>query len=102
MSEEIRRGAPSPSGLAIAELDDLVQLQKYAALGLACEANGLAEFSNNGEMLFQPPADVYADLISALRARVEELEQITQRLGDALAEQWRAECRAHLISRGLQ
>lgn len=40
----------------------------YEALGRACEMHGLAWFSERGEMLFQPPAEVIAeDAVRAFR-----------------------------------
>jgi hypothetical protein len=37
------------------------EAERYAELGRACERHGHAEFGPNGEMLFQPPADVIAE-----------------------------------------
>lgn len=35
--------------------------ERYAALGRACESNGLGWYDERGQMLFQPPADVIAE-----------------------------------------
>lgn len=35
--------------------------ERYAALGRACESNGLGWYDERGQMLFQPPAEVIAE-----------------------------------------
>lgn len=44
-----------------AERDRLRADERYAALGRACEANGLGWFDDAGEMWFQPPAEMIAE-----------------------------------------
>lgn len=39
--------------------------EHYAALGMACEANGLAGFSAAGEMWFQPPRELIEEHVTA-------------------------------------
>lgn len=46
-------------------IEELREARRYAALGQACEANGLGWYDPSGEMLFQPPADVIAEAASA-------------------------------------
>lgn len=53
----------------------LLNLGQYAALGVACERNGLAGYGPDGQMWFQPPADVIAEHAAeeALRASAHPL-----------------------------
>lgn len=52
----------------------LADLPKYAALGRACEANGLASFADEGSHKFQPPGDLIAE------QTLEEVEQAIRRV----------------------
>lgn len=59
---EVARRALSTPAQPNARAGDAVR--DYAALGRSCEAHGLARFSETGEMLFQPPAEMIAEQVA--------------------------------------
>jgi len=56
----------------------IAELERYAALGQACEANGLAWYIEDGTMRFQPPADLIEEqcLARALKAEARLAEAV--------------------------
>lgn len=48
------------------------EAERYAALGRACEANGLGWYVEDGTMRFQPPADLIAEKAEAARLLAEK------------------------------
>lgn len=54
---------PIQSARELARLRDAAE--RYAALGRACEANGLAGFNIDGSLWFQPPQEVIEEAAQA-------------------------------------
>lgn len=52
----------------------VAELERYSELGRACEGNGLAGYGEDGEMWFQPPADLIAE--TALSTATSEVERL--------------------------
>lgn len=53
---------------------------RYAALGQAAEANGLASYDDAGEMRFQPPIDHLLSQNERLKGEVERVSDLAHRL----------------------
>lgn len=82
-------------------------LERYAALGRACESNGLGWYDpEDGEMRFQPPGDVIAEQaaepvwaqVAALRKALEPFATAMRDYGDDERERDDTDCWEHSLS----
>lgn len=90
-------------GLVVSLLSDaataLSALEQYAALGRACESNGLGWYGDDGDMYFQAPADAIEEhatewakaALSALEKERDALKALVGRMVEGL-EPFAAAC----------